>query len=177
MLMLRGETVAGGLQLLTVYVFQRDAIHFSFESGCQFSPLRLVYMPVPTKTRLDAGGLPLLNAVFCLDCEVISNSHGDECPVCKGRSLVNLARVLGGSLFAHREHQSQECEARLFHTTITVELQQMDAKDLTVTLERLTTVIAPKLARDEATFRITVNPSANAVKSQGLLSFPDRDAA
>ena len=130
-----------------------------------------------TKNRLDAGGLPLWNAVFCLDCEVISNSRSHECPVCNGRSLVSLARILGGSLFAHREQQSQDCEHALFDITITVELQQMDAKELNTTLERLTGVIGPKLAREQAVFHIEVKPSADRLKSQGSLCFPERDAA
>ena len=130
-----------------------------------------------TKNHLDKGGLPLWNAVFCLDCEVISNSRDGECPVCNSRSLVSLARLLGGSLFAHREHESQACGNASFDITITVELQEMYAKDLTTTLERLTSVIGPKLARDQATFHIEVKPSAGRLKSQGLLLFPERDAA
>ena len=45
------------------------------------------------------GGLsavPLLNAVFCADCETISNSPHDACTVCGSRSLVNLFRISGG---------------------------------------------------------------------------------
>ena len=82
-----------------------------------------------TRNHLDAAGLPLWNAVFCLDCEVISSSRGDECPACRSRSLVSLARMLGGSLLAHRAQQSQEWEGGLFDITIAVELQQMQAKD------------------------------------------------
>jgi len=45
----------------------------------------------------------LLNrAMLCLDCEVISQSRNDECPACGSRSLLSLARVLGGSL-RHRQ--------------------------------------------------------------------------
>ena len=134
-------------------------------------------MPSTTEKRQDAGGLPLLNAVFCLDCEVISNSRSDQCPVCNGRSLVSLARILGGSLFAHREQKSEDGQNELFDTTITVDLKQMYAQDLTVTLERLTTVIAPKLARDQATFHVNVKPSADARKLQPSLRFSERDAA
>jgi hypothetical protein len=134
-------------------------------------------MPDLIKSRLDAGGLPLWNAVFCLDCEVISNSRGNECPACNGRSLVSLARILGGSLFAHREQLSQEGEHALFDITITTELRQMDAKDLTATLERLTSVIGPKLAREQATFHVDVKPSADRLRSQGVFCFPERNAA
>lgn len=130
-----------------------------------------------TRNNSDSIGLPLWNAVFCLDCEVISNSRGDECPVCKGRSLVSLARILGGSLFAHRERESQETGNPMFDITIAVELRRTNAQELTATIERLTGVIGPKLARDEATFHIHVKPSADQFKLQGSLSFPERDAA
>ena len=128
-----------------------------------------------TRNRLDAGVLPLLNSVFCLDCEVISCSRGDECAACKSRSLVSLARMLGGSLLAHRAEQ--EWESGLFDITITIELQQMHAKDLSTTVERLTSVIGPKLARDRASFHINVKPAVDKLDLQPSLRFPERDAA
>jgi hypothetical protein len=130
-----------------------------------------------TRNRPDARVLPLWNAVFCLDCEVISNSRGDECPACKGRSLVSLARMLGGSLVAHRAEYSQEGASGLFDITIAVELHQMHAKDLSTTVERLTGVIGPKLARDQASFRINVEPAADRLDLQPSLCFLERDAA
>jgi hypothetical protein len=128
-----------------------------------------------TRNHLDAGVLPLLNAVFCLDCEVISSSRSDECPMCKSRSLVSLDRMLGGSLLVHRAQQ--ERERGLFDITITLELQQMDAKDLSTTVERLTSVIGPKLARDQASFHINVKPTVQELDLQASLWFPERDAA
>jgi hypothetical protein len=80
-------------------------------------------------------------------------------------------------LFAHREQLSQEGEHGLFDITITVELRQMDAKDLTTTLERLTSVIGPKLAREQAMFHIDVEPLPDRFSSQGVLRFPERNAA
>ena len=130
-----------------------------------------------TRNHLDAGVLPLLNAVFCLDCEVISSSRGDECPACKSRSLVSLARMLGGSLLAHRAQHSHECEGDLFDITIAVELQQMHAKDLSTTVERLTSVIGPKLAGDRASFHINVKPAVAKLDLQPSLCFLERDAA
>lgn len=127
-----------------------------------------------TNQRLDVG-FPLWNAIFCLDCEVISNTRDDECPNCSGRSLVGLARILSGSLFAHREHRSQE--TGLFDITITVELNQMYAKDVTTTVERFTSVLGSKLIEDQTRFHINVKPSADRLKSQGLLAFLERDAA
>lgn len=130
-----------------------------------------------TTKRPDANILPLWNAVFCLDCEVISDSQGDECPACKKRSLVSLARMLGGSLSVRRKRQLRERESQLFDITITVESQQMDGKDVTTTLERLTNVIGQQLARDQATLHIKVQPTGDRPNLQRSLSFPERDAA
>jgi hypothetical protein len=128
-----------------------------------------------TKNHLDAGVLPLWNAVFCLDCEFISSSRGEECAACKSRSLVRLARVLGGSLLAHRAQHFQE-EGGLFDITITVELQKMHAKDLSTTVERLTSVIGPKLARDRVSFHVNVRPAVDKIDLQPSLCFPERVA-
>lgn len=129
-----------------------------------------------SRNRLDAGVLPLLNAVFCLDCEVISSSRGDECPVCKSRSLVSLARMLGGSLPAHRAQYSHPGKSGLFDVTIAVELQQMHAQDLSTTVEQLTSVIGPKLAGDRASFHVQVKPAA-VPDLQPSLFFVEREAA
>jgi hypothetical protein len=129
-----------------------------------------------TRNHLDAGVLPLWNAVFCLDCEVISSSRGDECHVCKSRSLVSLARMLGGSLLAHKAEPSHPSEAGLFDVTIAVELQQMHAKDLS-TVERLTSVIGSKLAGDRASFHINVKPAVDRLDLQPSLCFLEREAA
>ena len=137
----------------------------------------LVYMFARTRNHLDAGVLPLWNAIFCLDCEVISSSRGDECAACKSRSLVSLARMLGGSLLTHRAQHFQEWEGGLFDITSTVELQEMHAKDLSTTVERLTSVIGPELARDRASFHVNVKPGADKIDLQPALCFPERDAA
>jgi len=124
---------------------------------------------------MDAEVLPLSNAVFCLDCEVISNHRGDECAACKSRSLVSLARMLEGSLLAHKTQRGRE--SGLFELTITIELREVHAKDLSTTVERLTGVIGPKLARDQASFHINVQPALDKLDLQPTLSFPERDAA
>jgi hypothetical protein len=134
-------------------------------------------MLTPKPNHSDASTLPLLNAVFCLDCEMISESRTDECPACKGRSLVNLSRMLGGSLSAHRAKQFGEHTAGLFDITMTIELQQMHSKDVTTALERITNVIGPELARDQATFRVKVKPTGEGLSRQGSLSFLAKDAA
>lgn len=46
--------------------------------------------------------LPVSCAVLCVDCERITVSFHDACPICGGRSLLNVAQILGGPLSAER---------------------------------------------------------------------------
>lgn len=96
---------------------------------------------------------------------------------CKSRSLVSLARMLGGSLLAHKAQHFHPSESVLFDVIIAVELQQMHAKDLSTTVERLTGVIGPKLAGDRASLHINVKPAADKLDLQQSLCFLDREAA
>jgi hypothetical protein len=134
-------------------------------------------MSTGTRSHLDAGVLPLWNAVFCLDCEVISGRRGDECAACKSRSVVSLARVLGSSLLAHRAQRLQQWEGGLFDITVTIELQQMHAKDLSSTVERLASVIGPNLVGEQASFHVNVRPVVDKLDPQPSLCFPERAAA
>jgi len=59
----------------------------------------------------DVNVVCLQEAVFCADCEVISDSPHDSCRVCGSHSLFSLSRVLGGPLPAHRARLIQ-VEAR-----------------------------------------------------------------
>ena len=54
-------------------------------------------MDAEEKSNTLLNTVPLLEAVLCADCEVISDSNGEACPVCGSRSLLSVARVLGGS--------------------------------------------------------------------------------
>jgi hypothetical protein len=108
--------------------------------------------------------LPLTIAVFCLDCEVISNSRCDECPACKGHSLVSLARLLGGSLLEH--DASQQIDSVSFDVRLTVEMQRMQAKDLSTTLESLNNVVGPRIAQGRGSFHINVEPITGKLLSR-----------
>ncbi len=45
-----------------------------------------------------APSLPVSCAVLCVDCERITVSYNGTCPVCGGKSLLNVAQILGGTL-------------------------------------------------------------------------------
>ncbi len=51
---------------------------------------------------LELKSVPLLEAVLCADCEIISNSAGESCEICGSRSLLSLGRVLGGGIEGDR---------------------------------------------------------------------------
>ena len=40
----------------------------------------------------------LQRAVLCADCEVISETNNGHCDACASQALLNLSRILGGSL-------------------------------------------------------------------------------
>jgi len=120
-------------------------------------------MLTETGNQSETEVLPLANAVFCLDCETISNSRREDCPVCKSRSVVNLAKMLGGSLLTHSVAKSRPGDCVLFDATITVGLPQMQAKDLESTVEKLSMAIGSRLARNGASLHIKVEPSGRVV--------------
>jgi len=83
------------------------------------------------------------NAVLCIDCEVVSTSSNDKCPVCSGRSLFNLSRMLGGTLSEDKaEFREERSEAMKYDLEIILRIKEMTAGDLNdaiTTINRLTT--------------------------------------
>jgi hypothetical protein len=114
-----------------------------------------------THNQSELDVVPLCNAVFCLDCESISNTARDECPSCKSRSLVSLARMLGGSILGQQSHGLRQCASLSFDITITVGLQQMHAEDLNTALERLSNMLGSRLGRARASVHIDVEPKVD----------------
>jgi len=48
------------------------------------------------------NAVALQNAVLCAECDVVSDSPHDRCMVCGSRSLINISRMLGGTLPSDR---------------------------------------------------------------------------
>jgi hypothetical protein len=101
---------------------------------------------------------PLKTAVFCLDCETIASSSGDECPVCGSRSLVSLARMLGGNLFRRGRNRVQASEDASLDATISLELHDVKTSDLNSAIDQLTQAIGA-LAKGSADIHVDVEPS------------------
>ncbi len=62
-------------------------------------------------TFKDTNFVPLHSATFCIQCELISTNSRTYCLACGNTSLLNLSRVLGGSL-RHQQtaHLITDCE-------------------------------------------------------------------
>jgi hypothetical protein len=113
-----------------------------------------------TKKQADSDAVPLQSAVLCVDCESVTHSRFDECVVCGSRSLVCLARILGGALPSHKANRSMKNEsALLFNLEITIKLEQMEPKELNDAVEGITSLIGPGLVRGRACFHINVEPA------------------
>jgi hypothetical protein len=82
------------------------------------------------------GAVPLLNAVFCVDCETISNSPHDACTICGSHSLISLFRMLGGTLRSQRP-QSTEDHAK-YSLELTAKVHEIPATDLNLLIELVT---------------------------------------
>ncbi len=89
-------------------------------------------------TEIEAGlsAVPLLTAVFCVDCETISNSPHDACTICGSHSLISLFRMLGGTL---RGQQSQSgSKTTKYSLELTAKVHEIPAAELNHVIESIT---------------------------------------
>ena len=84
------------------------------------------------------SAVPLHNAVFCAGCETISNSPHDACAVCGSRSLINLFRMLGGTLRTQKP-QSPEDHGKTakYNLELTVKVHEVPANELNRAIESI----------------------------------------
>ena len=116
-------------------------------------------MNVETKRQADSSAIPLRSAVLCVDCECVTNGLSDECLVCGSRSLLSLARLLGGTELSHKAHYSNKKEnVEMLDAEITIHLKQIEPKELSATVEGIASLLEPSLGRGRACFRINVEP-------------------
>jgi hypothetical protein len=86
------------------------------------------------KAGLNAA-VPLLHAVFCVDCETISNSPHDACTICGSHSLISLLRTLGGTLRGQKAPSTKD-HAK-YSLQLTARVHEIPATDLNLLLELL----------------------------------------
>jgi hypothetical protein len=98
--------------------------------------------------------VPLLNAVFCVNCETISNSPHDACRICGSHSLINLCRVLGGTLW-NRKPQSGPSQSK-YRLELNARLSEIPATDLNLLFELLSRLAG---AGGDVESRLQVEPA------------------
>jgi hypothetical protein len=124
-----------------------------------FAANRRAHIDGGVENQMDAEVIALQSAVLCVDCESVSNGRFDECPVCRSRSLLSIARMLGGTLLPDKPNCSKKEEnIGLFDLEITIDLRQIEPKDITAAVEGITSLIGPRLGRGRASLHINVEP-------------------
>jgi hypothetical protein len=73
--------------------------------------------------------VPVLNAVYCADCETITNSPHDACRVCRSHSVVSLFRMLGGTLRSPKAQSTTKMAK--YNLNLTAEVRDLPAEELT----------------------------------------------
>jgi hypothetical protein len=119
-----------------------------------------------TNRKADLGAVPLQGAVLCVNCECVTDSRFDECLVCGSRSLFSLARMLGGTQLSSTATRSNRGEnIALLDVEISVNLKQIEPRDLNAAIESITNLIGPTLGQGRACFHIKVEPVLSSYNS------------
>lgn len=99
-------------------------------------------MSAATASVFELNTVSLENAVFCVNCEMISNSPHDVCDVCGSRSLVALCRVLGGTLrkrpMSVRLSPPPPTRSVSYHLELSIDAHDICARDLNHAIELAT---------------------------------------
>jgi hypothetical protein len=115
-------------------------------------------MDTATKLQAEAGAVPLLTAVLCVNCECVTSGRLDQCSVCGSRSLLNLARIIDGASLASRPRRSGAKREIRFDVEIVIDWKQIQPRELSGALESINSLIGPWLARGQASCHIDVAP-------------------
>ncbi len=118
-------------------------------------------MHLATKKEATPGAVPLQGAVLCVNCECVSSGRFDECPVCGSRQLLNISQMLGGEPLSE-EPTPPTGDGVLFDLAISIELKQMNSKDVNAAVDRITRLIGPRLGHGRACLHINVEPVSAA---------------
>jgi hypothetical protein len=114
-------------------------------------------MHLGTKKEANPDAVPLQGAVLCVNCECVSSGRFDECPVCGSRQMLNISQMLGGEPLSE-EPTPPTGDGVLFDLAISIELKQMNSKDVNAAVDRITRLIAPRLGQGSACLHINVEP-------------------
>lgn len=105
----------------------------------------------------DRSFIPMHNAVLCIDCEVVSTSSNDRCPICSSHSLFSLSRMLGGTLSDRKtEFREERAEIMKYDLDITLRIKEMAARDLNDAIASINQLTMPGRGCRLESFHINV---------------------
>jgi hypothetical protein len=113
-------------------------------------------MHLASRKSPQTCAVPLQGAVLCVNCECVTISHHDQCPVCGSSSLLNIGPLLGGAPLPETTLHGRD--ALQFDLTITLELRQLNTLSVNAVIERISRLIGPRLAEGRAGFHANVQP-------------------
>jgi hypothetical protein len=126
------------------------------------------------------SAVPLLNAVYCADCELITNSPHDVCGICGSHSVVSLVRMLER---AWRSTNAQPTAKRpKYKLNLTAEVREIPADELSE-ITKLITRLA-EAGGDVKCLHINVDPVGSSAivtnasdANRNVLTSPRRTVA
>ncbi len=96
-------------------------------------------MNAEAHTEEGLSAVPLHNAVFCVDCETVSNSQHDACSVCGSHSLTSLFRMLGGTLRSQKPQSAADhSKTAKYNLELTAKVHGIPATELNHAIELIT---------------------------------------
>lgn len=118
-------------------------------------------MNTATDTEKSLSAVPLLNAVFCVDCETITNSSHDVCTVCGSHSLINLFRMVGGTLRNQKKQlDGAGTKTAKYNLELTARVREIPAAELSLIIDSMTRLA--QAGRAVESLRINVETVFNA---------------
>lgn len=122
-------------------------------------------MNTAADTEKGLSAVPLLNAVFCVDCETITNSPHDACTVCGSHSLINLFRMVGGTLRSQKAQlEGDGAKTAKYNLELTAKVRELPATELSLIIESMTRLA--QVGRAVESLRINVETVFN---TEGVL--------
>ncbi|MGD1082800.1 MAG: hypothetical protein ABR881_31175, partial [Candidatus Sulfotelmatobacter sp.] len=107
--------------------------------SCEHLVIRGSGMNTAADTERGLNVVPLLNAAFCVDCETISNSPHDVCTVCGSHSLLNLFRMVGGTLRSQKTQLAGDgAKTAKYNLELIAKVREIPATELSLIIESMT---------------------------------------
>jgi hypothetical protein len=114
------------------------------------------------------SAIPLLNAVYCVNCDLITNSSHDACRICGSHSVVGVSRLWQLTLA-----EGAPANAARYKVSFTVDVREIPANGLNESTKLISRLA--ELGGDVKTIHIQVDPvfSTDATLTDAKTAVPE----